>query len=101
MADVSPRRTDDVTPGTIADFTFRWDRWLGSGRTLTSAVYSILPTGPTIGATVLSQGNTYATAEVSGCTKGTRYVLSCLATASDGKAEEGRVEFYCRDDGET
>ena len=101
MADVAPKRTDDVTPGTVADFTFKWDRWLGSGRTLTTAVFSILPTGPVIGATVLSQSNTYATAEIRGCTKGTHYVLSCLATASDGKTEEGRLEFYCRDDGET
>ena len=75
-----------IDPDEKLDFSFDWSDWLDSSVFITGTpVWTIFPTGPTVGD--LSNSTTVTTAFLSNCTLGVVYLLSCTITTDNAVAQ--------------
>lgn len=61
------------------------------GDTISAAVWSIAPTGPTV--TEISEAGTSTVCHVSGVTAGSTYTLTCTITCAGGQIVVGRAKI--------
>ena len=73
-----------------------WVDWLPTGDAVASASWAITPTGPTV--TDLGESGTIVSADVSGCTRGVIYRLTCDMVSDAASAETGQQSIMIRCD---
>lgn len=84
-----------LPPGSKLGYGFDWSAagWLAEGETISSAVWSIKPDGPTISGE--SNTDTETACYVSGGTFGVEYVLTCTPTTSLGEIAPRSMTLRC------
>ena len=70
-----------------------WVSWLLSGDTISSGSWAITPTGPTV--VDLGESGTVVSADVSGCTRGVIYRLTCDMISNDGETGQQSIAIRC------
>lgn len=76
-------------PDEAVQYGFDWDDW----GTLASATFSVSPTGPTI--TDVGDVGNIANCELSGCSFGVTYSITCRATLSTGEIVDQSLVILC------
>lgn len=81
-------------PAAILDYGFTWRKWLQSGETISSAVWTV-PTGITL----VSQEESGIITKVwlSGGEAGVEYILTCHITASSGRADDRSFKILVKE----
>lgn len=79
-------------PSEDLNYSFNWATRLGAA-TISTSIWAISPTGPTIDTT--SNTSTVTTAFVSGLTRGEVYRLINTVTTSTGTTERDSVTIRC------
>lgn len=71
------------------DYSVDFTAWLASGDTVSSVVWSVLPTGPTLGTKTLV--GALASQNVSGGTLGSTYRLTASVTSANGVVDDRSI----------
>ena len=84
-----------ITPNGDLNYTFDWSDVVG-GATISTSVWSTLPTGPTVDNTSIDNTNKTTTGFLSGGTSGQVYQLINRITTSTGTTEEQSIAVRCQ-----
>lgn len=76
-------------PNDVLDYTIDWTALLVGGETISTANWSVTPSGLTIGTTAISSPNT--SAWLSSGSAGTQYAVTCRITTSASRTYERTV----------
>jgi len=82
-------------PLAIRDYLLDWSTYLAGADTISSASWSVSPSGPTIATS--SNTTTTTTARVSGGTAGTEYTLTCHVVLASGQEDERSITIQVQD----
>ena len=82
-------------PLAIRDYQLDWSTYLAGADTISSASWSVSPSGPTI--VTSSNTTTTTTARVSGGTAGTEYTLTCHVVLASGQEDDRSITIQIQD----
>ncbi len=80
-------------PDATKTHSVEWSDWLPDGDAISSASWEISPDGPTV--VDLGESGTVSSADVSGCTYGAIYRLTCRMISDGGETEDQSIEIRC------
>ncbi len=80
-------------PDETITHTIEWSVWLPTEDTITSGSWAITPTGPTVND--LGESGTQISADVSNCTRGVIYRLTCDMVSSGGETGQKSITIRC------
>ena len=82
-----------IDPDEKLTFSVEWSHWLATDDTISSASWTIVPTGPTV--VDLGESGTVVSASVESCTHGEIYRLTCDMVSNDGETGQQSFDLRC------
>ncbi len=74
-------------------YSVDWVDWLATSDTVSSASWTITPTGPTV--TDLGESGTVVSSSVESCTRAVLYRLTCDMVSVDGETGQQSISIRC------
>lgn len=82
-----------IDPDETLDYTVDWSDWLASGDTISTASWSVSPTGPTLSGDTST--TTTASTFIAGCTRAVVYQLTNRIVTAAARTAERSVTLRC------